>query len=119
MEVLIAMTLLAAAGAVSMYAFTSSTQVTAGSSDYNVAYNFARGVLEQFFERVRADQWADTGRELSLAITPARPAIAPKTLNGKTFNATYQVNVNTEDILDFDGDLVEDVRRVDVVVTWT
>jgi prepilin-type N-terminal cleavage/methylation domain-containing protein len=117
MEVMVAMVLLAAVGGTVMVAFTSSTQVV--SSDTGVAYNFARGIMEQFQERV-VTNWDAAGNPL--ALLPAnRPAIPnnPKSLNGDTFTAAYTVNTNDGVTrIDNNGDGDEDFKRVNLTVTW-
>jgi prepilin-type N-terminal cleavage/methylation domain-containing protein len=117
MEVMVAMVLLAAVGGVVMRSFTSSVQVT--SPDTGVAYNFGRGVLEQFHERVRADQWASPANPLAL-LPGGRPAIPsnPKTLNGNTYTASYTVSGDTGLAIDTNGDGEEDYRRVVLAVSW-
>lgn len=116
MEILIAMMLIAAVGVASMYAFASTAQVT--QNDENVAYNVGRGYMEQFYERVRQDQWGTGGLPLSLT-NIGRPPIVSKTLNGDTYQPTYTVNGNTQVMLDANGDGEEDYRRVQMTVTWT
>jgi len=115
-EVLVAMVLLAGVGGSMIYAFSSSGQVT--QSDHGVAYNIARGQLEQLFERVRQDTWPNAALPLSLQTAPARPAIAPKSLNGKTFTPTYTVNNDSSAVVDVNGDGQEDYRRVRMNVSW-
>ncbi len=109
LEILIAMVLLAGVGAATMTAFTSSIQVT--SSDASVAYNFGRGLLEQFYERVRQDQWTTAALPLS-TVNPG-PQGQTKTLNGDTYTANYTVTA-----IDQDGANGEDYRRVTMTVAW-
>ena len=122
MEILVSMVLLGAVGAVTISAFTSSVRVT--GNDTGVAFNVGRGEMEKFFEFVRQDQWADTGRKLSVASAPARPAIADRALNTETYATTYTVNDmdnNGNDdnaIIDANGDGQEDYRKVKMTVTW-
>ena len=107
MEILVAMLLLAGVSAVTFYAFSSSTQIVDNWS--NVAYNFGRGHLEEFYERVRQDQWAAVGLPLSTAAPGPQPLVT--TLNGVTYTATYAVTS-----VDLDGDAQEDYRRVTMMV---
>lgn len=115
-EVLVAMVLLAGVGGAMIYAFSSTTQVA--QSDYGIAYNIARGQIEQLAERVRQDTWGTAGLPLALQNVPARPAIAPKSLNGDTFTSTYTVNSNSGVAVDQNADGEEDFRRVTMTVSW-
>jgi prepilin-type N-terminal cleavage/methylation domain-containing protein len=117
MEVLVAMVLLGAVGAATMHAFSSSVGVVA-QNDAGVAYNVARGRLEQFLEYVRQDQWSTAALPLSRQTAPARPAIPNKVLNGDTFVTTYAVNNDSDQPIDQNADGVEDYRRVTMTVTW-
>ncbi len=113
MELLIAMLLLAIVGSLTLFAFTSSEQINKPGS--SVAYNFGRGLIEQFYERVRQDQWGTAGLPLS-TVTPG-PQGLTKTLNGATYTANYTVN-NGAGALDANADGQEDFRKVRMTVTW-
>ena len=113
MEVLVAMTLLAAMSAVAFYSFTSSVKISSNSEP--VAYNYGRGILEKMYERVRQDQWNTPGLPLSLLPNPAPQT---KTLNGVTFTANYLVNNGTGVMMDANGDGDEDYRKVNLTVAW-
>jgi prepilin-type N-terminal cleavage/methylation domain-containing protein len=110
-EIVVSMVLLVAVSAVAFTSFTSSTKTTQATPD-NIAYNVARGVLDQLYEYVRADQWATAGQRLNP--NAPGPAFANQTLNGVTFTPTYTVASK-----DADGaGSTDDYRRVDVTVTW-
>ena len=115
-EVLVAMVLLAGVGGAMIFGFSSAGQSV--RSDYGIAYNVARGQLEQMYERVRQDTWANASLPLSRQTVPARPAIAPKSLNGKTFTTTYSVNNDSNASIDANGDGQEDYRLVQMTVNW-
>ncbi len=109
MEVLIAILLLAGVGAMTMYAFSSSTQATQPGA--SVAYNFGRSIMEEMHERVRQDQWPTANLPLSLSNPGPQGQI--KSLNSKTYTANYTVTTQDANV---DGQ--EDFRRVRMTVSW-
>ena len=115
-EVLVAMVLLAGVGGAMIYAFSSSTQVA--QSDHGVAYNIARGQIEQLYERVRQDQWGTAN--LPLSLTNAAPQGMVKSLNGDSFTTNYDINPGLPEgaSVDVNGDGQEDYRRVTMTVSW-
>jgi len=125
-ELIIAMTLLVGVGAMTMYSFSSSAKMTQPGG--SVAYNLARGLMEQMHEYVRQDHWGDAGLPLSVATTPspgtstALSAFTPQntsaSLNGKTYTATYVVNDGSSSALDTNSDGREDFRKVTMTVSW-
>lgn len=117
-EILVALVLLAGLGIASLNIFSSSARIV--NTDQNVAYNFARGMVERMAEQVRIDTWATDSLPLSRT-TPGPQNIASN-INGQTLTATYQINRapsnGTAPIRDQDNDGVEDYRIVDMTVTW-
>lgn len=117
-EILVALVLLAGLGIASLNVFSSSARIV--NTDQNVAYNFARGMVERMAEQVRIDTWGTDS--LPLSRTTPGPQNIPSTINGQTLTATYQINrapsSGTAPMRDQDGDGVEDYRIVDMTVTW-
>lgn len=116
-EIIVAMTLLATIGALSISAFTSSTKIT--QSKHNIAMNIARGYIESFYENVRQD-WRDSGVDATKPIYYLNPGPQPLTtvLDGVTYTTTYRINRLTGVARDINGDGKEDYRIIDMQVSW-
>ena len=111
-EIIVAMVLLVAVSAVAFSSFSSSTKITKSPS--NSASNVARGVLEQLYEYVRADQWLDNITPQRLNPATAGNSFPAQTLNGVTFTPTYVVtNVDADS-----AGPTDDYRKVTTTVTW-
>lgn len=114
-EILVAMVLLAAVGATALSFFSSSTQIVRSSRA--TALNIARGYLEQLYEYVGRDKYAQSGIPLSLN-GATLPSAGTQTLDGTVYTTTYTVNNGTATPLDQNGDGQEDYRRVNLTVSW-
>ena|SRR3989338_7717242 len=76
----------------------------------NSAHNLAREKIDRLYEAVRQDWWNASGWPLSVGGPYAEAAIS---LDGVSYTRTYTITS-----VDRDGDMVEDYRKADVVVSW-
>ncbi len=113
-EIIVALLLLAGFGAAALSSFSSASRMV--RNDPNIAYNFARGLMERLPEHVRQDTWSLAGLPLSLS-GPGPQNIA-STLGGQTYTATYQVNGGSGVPIDRNADGKEDYRTVKMTVSW-
>ncbi len=113
-EISVAMTLLVGMSVLSISSFTSSAKIVNG--DQNIAFNFARGLMERLPEQVRQDTWTQPNLPLSLSSPGPQNITSP--VNGQTYSAAYQVNNGSGAALDVNADGQEDYRKVTMTVTW-
>jgi hypothetical protein len=111
-EIIVAMVLLVGLGIVAISSFSSSAKVV--NTDLNIAYDFARGLMERMPEQVRQDTWATAG--LPLSLSAPGPQNVTSVVNGQTFTAAYQVNAGSGAPLDVNADGQEDYRKVKMTV---
>ena len=115
-EILISMVLLATIAGMAFTTFSSSSKLSKGGANENVAANLARQQLERLYESVRAqsapgtDQWNSAGFPLSTAT----PGPQPGNVTLDTVNYAGKYTVASVDV-DGGG---EDYRRAQMTVCW-